>query len=128
MSLEQIHMDHSREATDFLGTDMEQAYCNVLGEFGSVQGGVGDGGFDFVSLDQRFFPNFQIKSSWPGAEKFFAESIRRKVFIPVAIGEPGDPKEMIESFRNFGGWVGKDEPLRKQYLQKIKILRSFLRG
>jgi hypothetical protein len=128
MKLEQMHVDHSREAGDFIGEDMERAYGEVLREFGRVQGGVGDHGLDFVSLDRSVLPNFQIKTSWQGAEKFLAKSLAKGVFIPIAIGEPGSAEEMASSFKQFGGWVEKDEPLRESYLLKIQKIKTFLQG
>ena len=117
-------LKNPREMAQMYGDDVELAYGSVLAEFGTVKGGIGDQGKDFRSIDQKLLPSFQIKSSWEGAKYFLAESVRRHNFIPVAIGEPGTAEEIIESIKEFGGWVGKDEPLRGNYLKNIKKVRD----
>lgn len=111
----------------FLGNDVEQAYANVFGT--EVVGGIGDGGLDVETGDKEL-PFIQIKSSLEGAKPFLKESLRRKKFIPIAIGEPGSKEEMIESLKKFGGWIGKDESesLRQKTLDAISQVRDFCQG
>jgi hypothetical protein len=87
------------------GDDTENAYANVFGT--KVMGGIGDGGLD-VSTGDSSVPFVQIKSSIKGLQTFLAESLRRKHFIPVCVGEPGAKEEMLRHLKVYGAWIGSD--------------------
>ncbi len=109
-------------SAEFQGDDVEQAYAEVFGT--KVIGGFNDKGKDIETGDKEI-PFLQIKSSVEGAKSFLAESLKRKKFIPIAIGEPGTKEEMLATIKEYGGWIGKDEPDRKKILEgiaQIKIL------
>ena len=103
------------------GDDVEQAYAEIFGT--KVTGGFHDHGKDVLTGDKEI-PFLQIKSSPRGAISFLAESVKRKNFIPIAIGEPGTKEEIIESVKKYGGWVGKDEPNRQKILEGIAKARE----
>lgn len=105
----------------FYGDDVEQAYAKLFGT--KITGGIGDGGLDVPTGDPEI-PYVQVKSSFVGARDFFKESLRRKDFIPVVIGEPGTKEEVMQSLKEFGGWVGKDEGGREKFLKNILGVRE----
>jgi hypothetical protein len=112
-------------SSDFQGKDIEEAYAKVFG--GKVVGGHNDGGKDIDTRDKDI-PFIQAKSSEVGVEDSLGKSAIRKKFIPLVMGEPGAKKEMIESLKKYGGWVGKDEPNRQQILEKIAKIRDYCNG
>lgn len=97
-----------------VGSDTENAYANAFGT--RVIGAVGDGGKD-VPTGAGDVPFVQVKSSVGGLRSFLAESLRRKQFIPICVGEPGAKHEMLTHLRQFGVWLGKD-------VQNRSILQS----
>ncbi len=108
---------------EFVGAELEQAYAEVFG--GKVVGGFSDGGLDVVTND-REVPAVQVKASVPFALAFLKESLRRRRFIPVCVGEPGGKEEMFHSLRASGGWVGHDIPRRGEILSGIARVRELI--
>lgn len=111
-------MTTSRE---FVGAELEQAYAKAFG--GKVVGGFSDGGVDIATGDENI-PAVQVKSSVPFALSFLKESIRRRHFIPVCVGEPSDKEEMLDTLKRFGGYVGRDIPRRGEILDGIARVRE----
>jgi len=106
------------------GQERENAYASILHEFhAKVVGGLNDNGGD-IKLDHPEIPVLQVKTSWEYAKDFLKESLRRKKFIPIAVGEPGSSKEMIDSILKFGGWIDRDEPDREKKLDGIAKIRT----
>jgi hypothetical protein len=108
-------------AASMQGDDAESAYARALR--GTVVGGVNDGGHD-IKVAHPAIRSVQVKSSVAGAMSFFKESLRRRRFIPVCLGEPGSFDEMVTSIMQFGAWVGKDVPGREKILQGAAQVRS----
>ncbi len=106
------------------GNDAELAYANAFG--GVISGGINDKGHD-VKIDHPAVRSVQVKSSVPGMLDFFKESIRRRRFIPVCLGEPGSMGEMIDSITRFGAWVGKEVPHRQRLLEGAQQVRNLCR-
>lgn len=109
-------------SAEFHGDDVEQAYAEIFNT--KPVGGFHDNGKDVLTGDKEV-PFLQIKSSLIGARSFLKESLKRKKFIPIAIGEPGAKDEMIETIKKYGGWVAKDEPNREKILNSIKEVRTY---
>lgn len=106
---------------EFVGAELEEAYAEVFG--GEVTGGFSDGGLD-VATGDRSIPFVQVRSSVPFALAFLKESIRRRRFIPVCVGEPSGKEEMLHSLKRFGGHVGHDIPRRGEILEGIARVRE----
>jgi hypothetical protein len=102
------------------GDDLESAYAKKFG--GAVIGGIGDGGLDIRTNDNRV-PYVQIKSSLKGLQDFLAKALRFKKFIPVCLGEPGDREEMYKHLLEFGVWVGSEIPGRQRILTAVSQIR-----
>lgn len=105
-----------------VGAELEQAYARQLGW--RVNGGFGDGGRDLVG---PMGEAIQVKSSVHHAIAFVRESLRRREFIPVVVGEPGERSEMLESIKKFGAWINPG--LRRQhpgFLAGMQQLRTML--
>lgn len=107
-------------SSDFIGDELERAYAEILG--GLKTGGEGDEGKDIINIEE--VGAVQVKSTFENARKFLAESLRRKRFIPLVIGQPGSKEEMIESIKRFGAWVGYDIPNREKDLENIAKVRD----
>ena len=105
---------------EFVGAELEHAYANVLG--GRVIGGFNDGGLD-VTTGDTVVPAVQVKSSIPIACKFLAESVKRRQFIPICIGEPGTRDDILTSLRKFGAWIENGIPGRDRALVEIGKIR-----
>ncbi len=103
------------------GNDVEEAYASIFGR--GKNGGFDDHGLDVATGDVEI-PFIQVKSSVDGAKAFLAKSIRLHKFIPIALGDPGEKEEMLESLKKFGGWVGPDIPNREKILQGIAGVRE----
>lgn len=103
------------------GDDTENAYAKVFGT--RVIGGIGDGGLD-VSTGDSDVPFVQIKSSVKGLQAFLAESLRRKQFIPVCVGEPGAREEMLWQLKQHGAWIGSDIRDRMKITTAVCQIRS----
>lgn len=103
------------------GDDTENAYAKVFGT--RVIGGIGDGGLDVPTGDSDV-PFVQIKSSVKGLQAFLAESLRRKQFIPVCVGEPGAKDEMLRHLRQYGAWIGSDIQDRLKVSTAVCQIRS----
>lgn len=111
--------------SDFVGTELEQAYAKVMGW--RITGGVGDGGKD-LATDTPAIPHVQAKSSVQGAMDFLKESARRRQFIPICIGDPGKPEEVVTWLKRFGTWVGYEIPGREQLSREVHQFRRVLTG
>jgi len=103
---------------EFVGDDYEVAYSQAFQ--GAVVGGFQDRGRDVAVPGYGFV---QVKASVMGARSFLSESLRRRQFIPICIGEPGAAGEMVKSLREFGGWVGRDIQHRMEILKGIAEVR-----
>lgn len=103
------------------GDDLEDAYAKEFG--GAVIGGIGDGGLDVKTNDNRV-PHVQIKSSLKGLQDFLAQALKFKKFIPVCLGEPGNREEMCKHLLEFGVWVGSDIPGRQRILTAVSQIRQ----
>lgn len=103
------------------GEDTENAYAKVFGT--RVIGGIGDGGLDVPTGDSNV-PFVQIKSSVKGLQAFLAESLRRKQFIPVCVGEPGAREEMLRHLQQYGAWIGSDIQDRLKTLTAVAQVRT----
>ena len=110
--------------SQFIGEDAEEEYAKIFG-VGLPVGGFGDNGLDVKTGDPEV-PLVQVKSSVKGAMDFFKESVKRKRFIPICIGEPGAKEEMLSALKNFGAWVAKDIPGRTELLEQISSFRKAL--
>jgi hypothetical protein len=108
---------------EFVGAELEQAYAEVFG--GKVVGGFSDGGLDVVTNDKEI-PTVQVKASVPFALAFLKESLRRRRFIPICIGEPSGKEEMLHTLKQFGGFVGRDIPRRGKVLEGIARVRELI--
>ena len=108
---------------EFVGAELEEAYAEVFG--GRVTGGFSDNGLD-VATGDRSIPFVQVKSSVPFALAFLTESLRRRRFIPLCVGEPSGKEEMLSSLRTRGGWVGHDIPRRGEILEGIARVRALI--
>ena len=117
------HLDKPRLHSNFLGDDVEQAYAELFGA--KRVGGVEDNGKD-IQTGIEDIPHVQIKSSWDYARKFLTESMRRREFIPLCVGEPGSRDEVVESIREFGAWLAKDIPNRNDLLENIRQVRTLI--
>jgi len=106
---------------EFVGAELEHAYAKVLG--GRVIGGFNDGGLDVTTCDSSI-PTVQVKSSIPMACKFLAVSEKRRQFIPICIGEPGQRDDVLTSLRKFGAWIENGIPGRDRALQEISRIRG----
>ncbi len=100
----------------FLGAELERAYAEILG--GRMNGGFTDGGRDIL-LDEEGISTVQVKSSVHFALGFLKESLRRREFIPLCVGEPASRQEILTSLRAYGAWVGYDIPNRGEVLDGI---------
>ncbi len=107
--------------TQMLGDDTEHAYDALFG--GRTVGGFGDSGLDILTGDNTI-PFVQIKSSAFGLKAFLAESLRRKKFIPVCVGEPGPKKEVLRHLTEYGAWIGTDIPGRDKLKSAVAQVRS----
>jgi hypothetical protein len=103
----------------YLGAELEKSYAKILG--GTVSGGFNDCGKDVVVHGTIAV---QVRSSVPFALKFLQESLRRRRFIPICVGEPGKKEEMLSTLAQFGGWVGYDIPRRQEVLEGIQRVRE----
>lgn len=103
------------------GDDTEGAYAKVFGT--RVIGGVGDGGLDVPTGDSDV-PFVQIKSSVKGLQAFLAESLRRKQFIPVCVGEPGAKEEMLRQLKEYDAWIGSDIQDRLKITTAVSQVRN----
>ncbi|MDP3661612.1 MAG: hypothetical protein Q8R17_02070 [bacterium] len=108
---------------EFVGAELEQAYAEVFG--GAVNGGWSDGGKDVATNDSEI-PAVQVKSSVPFALAFLKESLRRRRFIPICVGDPSGKEEMLHSLKKFGGYVGNDIPRRVEILEGIARVRELI--
>lgn len=117
-----LPIDKFQENAKFYGDDVEQAYAKLFGTK-PTNPDLDAKGLDIPTGNPEI-PYVQVKSSLVGARKFFLESLKRKKFIPIVIGEPGTKEEVIESIKEFGGWVGKDEDGREKFLQNILGVRN----
>ena len=106
-------------STDFVGQEFEEAYAKVFE--GSIVGGFNDNGHDVAVAGFGFV---QVKASVKGLYSFLAESLKRKQFIPVCVGNPGRKNEMLLSLKEFGGWIGRDIPRRAEILLGIAKVRD----
>jgi len=106
-------------SSDFIGDDFEQAYASVFK--GAIVGGISDNGHDVAVPGFGFV---QVKASVKGLYSFLKESLRRRQFIPVCVGEPGTRVEMFKTLKEFGGWVGKEIPHRLEVLSGIAKVRD----
>ncbi|OHA26885.1 MAG: hypothetical protein A3D52_01705 [Candidatus Taylorbacteria bacterium RIFCSPHIGHO2_02_FULL_44_36] len=113
-----------RRWSDFVGEDAEQAYAEVF-KAGPPRGGHGDKGLDVPTGDSEV-PFVQVKSSIKGVMDFFRESTRRKEFIPICIGEPGEREEMLSTLKKFGAWIAKDIPDRENFFEQISTFKTKL--
>ncbi|MBU6427265.1 hypothetical protein KGQ27_03470 [Patescibacteria group bacterium] len=98
------------------GTELENAYADILG--GRMNGGFNDHGKDIVLADDEI-PAVQVKSSLHFALEFLKESLKRRQFIPLCVGEPASRHEILTSLREYGAWVGYDIPNRGEVLDGI---------
>lgn len=117
-----FNLNHVRDvggSVEYRGADLEKAYAELLG--GVLNGAEGDGGKDVVGIPG--IPKLQVKSTLPDALKFLAESVKRRYFIPIAIGEPGTPEEMRENIIKRGGWVGSNIPNSEKVYKGIEEVR-----
>lgn len=121
----------SYEYKKFIGNDFEQAYAEVFHT--NVEGGFRDGGKDIkTGIDD--IPYIQVKASWDGAMHFLSKGLKfasdktrgRYVYIPICVGEPGTKEEIIESIKEYGGWIGKDVPQREENLLKLQKARDHI--
>lgn len=103
------------------GDDTEGAYAKAFGT--RVIGGIGDGGLDIPTGDNDV-PFVQIKSSVKGLQAFLAESLRRRQFIPVCVGEPGAKEEMLRHLKLYGAWIGSDIRDRLKITTAVCQIRS----
>lgn len=122
---------HSHEYSRFMGDDVEKAYAEILQ--GEIIGGIDDKGKD-LRIDADDIPYIQIKSSWEGAMDFLSKGLKlissdtggRYRYIPICVGEPGTKEEILQSIRDYGGWIGKDIPNREENLLKLKKARDYI--
>jgi|SRR3989344_8353114 len=105
----------------FRGAELEDAYAEILG--GRLSGGFNDHGKDIVLADDEM-PAVQVKSSIHFALAFLKESLRRRQFIPLCVGEPASRHEILTSLREFGAWVGYDIPNRGEVLDGIARVKE----
>jgi len=105
----------------FRGVELENAYAEILG--GRMNGGFNDHGKDIILADEEF-PSVQVKSSLHFAFAFLKESLRRRQFIPLCVGEPASRHEIITSLRECGAWVGYDIPNRGEVLDGIARVKE----
>ena len=112
------------QVADDICEDLNDMYARILG--GVNTDGFEDHGID-VTLEDRF--GFQVKSSLYWAERFFAKALLHGLrYIPMALGQPGDPGETEFALRQAGIWVGYDVPHREKALQHLTKLRDLLEG
>ncbi len=104
-----------------IGNDTENAYAKAFGS--RVTGGIGDGGLDVPTGDSDV-PFIQVKSSVKGLQTFLAESLRRKQFIPVCVGEPGAKEEMLRQLKQHGAWIGSDIRDRLKVTTAVSQVRN----
>ncbi|MBI2096118.1 MAG: hypothetical protein HYT43_00570 [Candidatus Taylorbacteria bacterium] len=102
------------------GRNLEEAYAELFG--GTRLGGVKDGGLDVATGDSRV-PYIQVKSSAGGLKDFLAESLRRRKFIPVCVGEPGAREEMLKALLEYGAWIGRDLANRSKVFEAVSQVR-----
>lgn len=114
--------DFRGESPLFAGKELKEAYASIFQ--GILNGGFDDQGRDLFTQEKEV-PEIQIKSSVHEAKKFLIESLRRKEFIPICIGEPGSREEMIETIKKFGAWIGREIPNRNELLTKISQVRDY---
>jgi hypothetical protein len=110
---------------EFVGAELEQAYAKVMGW--RVVGGLNDGGKD-LATDIPAMPFVQAKSSVPLTMDFLRKSAKRRQFIPICLGDPGKPDEVLSSLKRFGAWIGHEIPGREQFSAEIQQLRRVLVG
>lgn len=113
------------ESEESRGRELVLAYQEILG--GEYFDGEHDGGCDLV-LDNPHLP-VQVKSSWNRkSQDFLAEAIRRRTFIPMLIGDPGQHKreEIIGSIIEHGSWIGDDIPNRTALMHNIEKVREVI--
>lgn len=108
---------------EYRGAELEQAYAEVFG--GEVMGGFSDGGCDVATGDNSV-PFVQVKSTVPFALAFLKVSIQRRRFIPLCVGEPSGKEEILDSLKQFGGYVGRDIPKRGEILEGIARVRELI--
>lgn len=121
----------SPEYKNFIGNDVEAAYAEVL--HAELIGGISDNGKD-IKTKIDGIPYIQIKSSWPGAMDFLSRGLKivssdtggRYKYIPICVGEPGTEEEIIQSIKEYGGWIGRDIPNREDNLLKLKKARDYI--
>jgi hypothetical protein len=111
---------------EFVGTELEEAYAKVMG-WRVRNLGVNDCGKD-LATDIPVMPFVQAKSSIPLAMKFLKESIRVHEFIPLVLGDPGKPDEVLDYLKRFGTWIGYEIPGREKLCKEVQQLRRILTG
>lgn len=111
---------------EFVGTELEEAYAKVMG-WRVRNLGINDGGKD-LATDIPVMPFVQAKSSIPLAMKFLKRSARFRRFIPLVLGDPGKPDEVLEHLKRFGAWIGYEIPGREQLCKEVHQLRQILTG
>ncbi len=82
----------------------ENAYATAFKT--RVIGGIKDCGLDIPTGDSSV-PFVQVKSSVRGLVAFLAESLRRKQFIPVCVGEPGARDEMLRHLKTYADMLDR---------------------
>lgn len=114
-----MSLEYSGESSDFTGKELEEAYAKAFAT--KVVGGFDDRGKDIILPSGE---GAQVKSSVFETKKFLAESLRRRDFIPMCIGLPGNSEEMLASIKKFGAWVGEEVPKRKELLEAVAKIRD----
>ena len=55
---------------------------------------------------------------------YMCQAIRNHKFIPICVGSPGAPEEVIKSLATNGVWVGNDIPNKKMVLEQINEIKT----
>src|SRR5690348_6379070 len=114
---------NSMTTKEFVGAELEQAYAKVMGW--RIVGGLNDGGKD-LATGIPVMPFVQAKSSIPLTMDFLRKSAKRRRFIPICLGDPGKPDEVLTSLKQFGAWIGYEIPGRERFSKEIQALRRAL--
>jgi hypothetical protein len=122
-----IYRQFDNESTDSKGNNLEHVYANLLGA--EITGGIDDHGVDlFIKNNEYNIRTVQVKSSKEKAINFLKESVRRKQFISVIVGDPGryTKDEILKSLHDNGAWIGFDEDGRQEFLDSVRQVRELI--
>jgi len=65
-----------------------------------------------------------VAESMEVAKYYLCESLKRRQFTPVCLGNPGTEEEMISWLQCFGAWIGRDIPKREKIVEQFALVKA----